>query len=152
MNRKILTLAVFVAIFPALSMAASVYKWTDENGVTHFGDRKPTGQETESVDVRTGKKASGPQTSPQERLGQMEEKQANAANDEKVKAVEKAREKQRAANCETAQNNLNLLRAGSRVKVEENGEQRFLTPEEIEEKRKQFEAIAEQNCGEPENN
>ncbi len=76
----------------------------------------------------------------------MNEQQAENAQSRQVSAVEEARQKQRAANCETARNNLSLIRSGSRIKMEENGEERYLTPEEIAEKRAQFEEIAENNC------
>ena len=149
MNRRILALAVVVMMFPALSMAESVYKWTDENGVTHFGDRKPTGKKSESVSIRTGKKTSSPRQSAQEQVEQLEENQASAEEDAQVKKVEEARRKQRAANCRTAQTNLSLLQTGSRVKVQENGEERYLSQEEIQQKRDEFEKVAEENCGEP---
>lgn len=76
----------------------------------------------------------------------MNEQQAENDQSRKVSAAEEARQKQRAANCKTARNNLSLIRSGSRIKIEENGEERFLTPEEIAEKRTQFEEIAELNC------
>lgn len=149
MNTKILALAVCIMAIPVLATAESVYKWTDENGVTHFGDRQPTGQQSESISIRTGKSSrsggSG-SMSPQQRVQQMEEQEAENAQSQQVSAAEEARQKQRAANCETARNNLSLIRSGSRIKIEENGEERFLTPEEIAEKRAQFEEIAELNC------
>ena len=64
-------------------------------------------------------------------------------------AVEEARRKQREANCETARTNLKLIQQNSRIRIEEEGELRYLTPEEIEEQKQQFEKIAEENCGEP---
>jgi hypothetical protein len=59
--------------------AESVYKWTDKDGVTHYGDRQPQGQESESVDVVSGtsrstnsedgkKGGESGRLSPQERL------------------------------------------------------------------------------------
>ncbi len=76
----------------------------------------------------------------------MEEQEAENAQNQQVSAAEAARQKQRTANCQTARTNLSLIRTGSRIKIEENGEQRFLTPEEIAQKRAQFEEIAELNC------
>ncbi|MDI9246796.1 DUF4124 domain-containing protein [Marinobacter sp. CHS3-4] len=150
MTKKILALAVFVLAMPILASAQSVYKWTDENGVTHFGDRKPTGKQSESVSVRTGKGSgsSSSSASPQQQVDQMEQEQAEVEQDEKVSAVQEARRKQRAANCDTAQTNLALIATGSRIKVQEDGEERYLSEEEIAQKREQFEKIAELNCGE----
>jgi len=71
MNRKILLLTVLMAAAPGLATSASVYKWTDENGVTHFGDRQPTGRNAEQVNVRSGtSQGAGVQRrSAQEQLG-----------------------------------------------------------------------------------
>jgi hypothetical protein len=149
MNRKILTLAVLLVAVPATSSAASVYKWTDEKGVTHFGDRQPTGQQAETVSVRTGKASENSRQSPQERVDALESRKAEEAEQREENAVEKARRKQREANCQTARSNLSILKRNSRIRVEEAGEQRYLSEEEIEEQRKKFEVVAEENCDAP---
>jgi hypothetical protein len=146
MNKKILALAVVVMALPVFATAQSVYKWTDENGVIHFGDRKPNGQQSESVSIRTGKPSGAASTSPQQKVQEMADQEAESVQSEKVSAAEEARQKQRTANCRTAESNLSLIRSGSRIRVEENGEERYLTPEEISQKREQFEEIAELNC------
>ena len=151
MNRKILALAIVLAAIPAFTAAQSVYKWTDENGVTHFGDRQPTGKQSESVSIRTGK-PSGPGTesapmSPQQKVQQITEQEAENSKNQKARAVEKAREKQRLANCNTARTNLEIMEKNARIKITEKGEQRYLSTEEIAEKKAQFEKIAEENCG-----
>jgi hypothetical protein len=149
MNRKILMLTLLLAVVPGVAMGASVYKWTDENGVTHFGDRQPTGSKAERVNVRSGTStdASGNRQSPQERLQNMQEQQNEEAEQRQETAVEEARRKQRETNCETARSNLEVIERNARIRVEENGEQRYLSPEEIAEKRAEFERIAEENCG-----
>lgn len=149
MIAKTLTLTLLLAALPGLALSASVYKWTDENGVTHFGDRQPTGAKVERVNVRSGTSsdASGNRASPQERLENMEEQQASEAEQRRETAAEEARRKQREANCATARSNLEVIASNARIRVEENGEQRYLTPEEIAEKREQFEEIAAENCG-----
>ncbi|MCL7945865.1 DUF4124 domain-containing protein [Marinobacter sp. ATCH36] len=149
MNRKIFTLAVLLVAAPTISSAASVYKWIDENGVTHFGDRQPTGQQSESVSIRTGKSSEGSRPSPQQQVEALEEQEAEQAEQRQESAVEEARRKQREANCETARSNLSILQRNSRIRVEENGEMRYLSEEEIEEKRNEFEEIADENCGTP---
>jgi len=45
---RLILILLTVLSFPA---AAQVYKWTDANGVTHFGTQPPPGQQ-ESVDIR----------------------------------------------------------------------------------------------------
>jgi len=148
MNKRILTLAIILAAAPFAASAASVYKWTDEQGVTHFGDRQPTGQQAERVNVRSGTSSGGQQgQSPQEQLEDLEARQADEAEKREESAVEEARRKQREANCATARSNLKILDRNSRIRVEEDGEQRYLSPEEIDEQRQKFQEIADENCG-----
>ena len=45
---RFLALLLITLSFPAV---AQVYKWTDENGVTHFGTQPPPGQQ-QAVDVK----------------------------------------------------------------------------------------------------
>lgn len=148
MNRKILSLAVLLVAAPALSPAASVYKWTDEEGVTHFGDREPTGKQSEAVSIRTGKRSESNRQSPQQQVEALENQEAEETERQEESSVEEARRKQREANCETAQSNLALIQRNNRIRVEEEGELRYLSPEEIDEKKQQFEEIADENCGE----
>lgn len=148
MNRKILMLALIMCATPGLATGASVYKWTDENGVTHFGDRQPTGSKAEQVDVRSGiRSPTGERQSPQERLNELEQNQQNEAQEREETAAEEARRKQREANCATARSNLDVINSNARIRTEgEDGEPRYLSPEEIEERRQEFEKIAEENC------
>lgn len=149
MNRKILTLTLLMAVVPGVAMSASVYKWTDENGVTHFGDRQPTGKSSEKVNVRSGtsSQAAANSEKPQQRLEEMQKQKKAEAEQRRETAAQEARRKQREANCATAQSNLDIIERNARIRIEENGQQRYLSPEEIAEQRKQFEAVAAENCG-----
>jgi hypothetical protein len=115
MNRKILMLTLLMAMTPGLVAGASVYKWTDENGVTHFGDRQPTGANSEQVNVRSGttsRSQSGQRQSAQEQLGELQEQQRSQEQRRQETAVEEARRKQREANCATARSNLDVAGSG----------------------------------------
>ena len=149
MNRKILLLTVLMAAAPGLATSASVYKWTDENGVTHFGDRQPTGRNAEQVNVRSGtiQGAGVQRRSAQEQLDELQEQQAAEQQQREESAVEEARRKQREANCGTARSNLEVINNNARIRVEENGESRYLSPEEIAQQRQKFQEIADENCG-----
>lgn len=147
MTIKTFLLAITLITAPALTYSASVYKWTDDDGVIHFGDRQPPGQQAESINIRTGSPNSGKRSpSAQERLQKLDEKQQDQAERNQVSAVEEARQKQRKANCETARNNLRVMSSNARIRVEEAGEQRYLSPEEIEDQRQKFQQIADDNC------
>lgn len=149
MNRKILMLAAIMAAAPVFAAGASVYKWTDDSGVTHFGDRQPNGASAEIVNVRTGKSSGGQasRVSLQQQVQEIQERQQAEAQQRQETAQEEALRKQREANCATARSNLDVINSNARIRVEENGEMRYLTPEEIEEQRKKFEEVAAENCG-----
>jgi hypothetical protein len=148
MNRKTLMLTLLMTVAPGMAMSASVYKWTDENGITHFGDRQPVGASSETVNVRSGTSsgAASSRSSPQKRLGELQEQQQNEADREKETAVEVARRKQREANCENARSNLKVIESNARIRIEEDGEMRYLSPEEIAEQKEKLEEIAAKNC------
>ena len=148
MNRKTLMLTLLMTVAPGMAMSASVYKWTDENGITHFGDRQPVGASSETVNVRSGTSsgAATSRSSPQKRLGELQEQQQNEADREKETAVEAARRKQREANCESARSNLTVIESNARIRIEEDGEMRYLSPEEIAEQKEKLEEIAAENC------
>lgn len=149
MNTKTLMLTLLIAVAPSMATSASVYKWTDENGVTHFGDRQPVGANSETVNVRSGTSSGSANSrpSPQQRLGELQEQQEKEAERANETAVETARRKQREANCETARANLKVIESNARIRIEENGEQRYLSPEEIAEQKIKYEELVTENCG-----
>lgn len=148
MTKLGLLLSIFLATGAMTAHAESVYKWTDENGVTHFGDRQPTGKKSESVNVRSGTSHSNgsEKSSPQDKVRAMdkarEEQQASTQEARK----EEAEAKQRQKNCEMARDNLKTISSHARIKITENGEQRYLSPEEIEQKKNEFQEVVERDC------
>ena len=44
-----LLLALVTGLVSTHSLAGEIYKWTDENGLVHFGDRPPQGQQAQSI-------------------------------------------------------------------------------------------------------
>jgi hypothetical protein len=77
----------------------------------------------------------------------MEEQQRQAQQRADESAAERAQRKQRDAACETARSNLDIIERNSRIRVEEDGEQRFLSQEEINEKKQEFQTMVDENCG-----
>ncbi|MFL1404019.1 DUF4124 domain-containing protein [Marinobacter sp. M1N3S26] len=151
MIQRLILLALIGLMVPTLASAESVYRWEDENGVVHFGDREPAGRSSERVSVKTGQSSNDAERqSPQEQVRALDENQAERERREKETAVEEARRKQREARCQTAQANLQAINSNARIRVTEDGEQRYLSPEEIAEKKQQFEDIVSESCGEAE--
>lgn len=149
MIQRLILLALIALAAPALASADSVYRWKDENGVVHFGDREPAGRSSERVSVKTGKSSDsggGGRLPAREQVQALEESQAERERRQKETAVERARRKQRDARCQTAQANLQAINSNARIRVTEDNEQRYLSSEEIAEKKQQFEQIVEENC------
>lgn len=56
-------IAITIALVPHTTAATEVYRWVDENGVVHFGDRAPDQGNAEKVSVQPGPGAQSPPAS-----------------------------------------------------------------------------------------
>jgi len=43
--------ALQLGVFSGNAVAGEVFRWTDENGVVHYGDRPPEGQKTQTIGI-----------------------------------------------------------------------------------------------------
>ena len=114
------------------------------------GRCQPAGTRAQPVNLRILKSSNNSETgrsSPQEQLKNLETKQTKNTENVRLQAQQAAQEKQREANCSNANSNLKVLRSNGRIRIDEDGEQRYLSPEEIAEQRQNFEALANENCG-----
>ncbi|AZZ94352.1 DUF4124 domain-containing protein [Hahella sp. KA22] len=139
--------SIFLLSISSLSFASGVYKWTDENGVIHYSDKKPDFKTSEELNVQTGTPtkerqdldAQSKELSDQQELERLKQQQIkeNAEADERQKKV-----------CELLKVNLETLMNNARIREEqEDGSQRFMTPEEILQKRKDTQALIDEKCG-----
>jgi hypothetical protein len=148
MTIQLKTMALLLAMVPAMANATVVYKWTDADGVTHFGDRQPTGTQAEQISVRSGQSnLVNSNSSAQQQLNELEQRQRAASEESRAFDAAATRQAQRKTNCDAAQQNLEIISNNSRIRITENGEQRFLTPDEISQQKQTYEDIVEQNCG-----
>lgn len=132
--------------FPALTVA-EVYKWTDENGNTHYSDIKPNSTSSEKLKIKTSKTSKASQTknviTEAQKLSDKKQKELQAQAD-KLNTDTQKRELE--AQCEAMRSNLKTIEENSRVKISEGDQIRFLTPEEIEQKKQSFRQQLEANC------
>ncbi|MFT6980901.1 MAG: hypothetical protein ACJARK_002418 [Marinobacter psychrophilus] len=148
MTIQLKTMALLLAMVPAMANATVVYKWTDADGVTHFGDRQPTGTQAEQISVRSGQSnLVNSNSSAQQQLNELEQRQRAASEESRAFDAAATRQAQRKTNCDAAQQNLEIISNNSRIRITENGGQRFLTPDEISQQKQTYEDIVEQNCG-----
>lgn len=135
------TLLLCLLAGPALS---DLYKWTDENGKTHYSDQPPSGA-TKSETIKGPKNAQGTPTPPPIPAGALPAKgapdpemefrkrrvQAAELEAKQQKDTQAAEEKKR--NCERATEQLKAYERGGRVtRYGPNGEQIFLNEQEIQ--------------------
>ena len=107
---------VFVRLLPlfllilSLPVAAQVYKWTDEDGNVHFGD-KPRGTDSQEVKIRDSSPGVPVSTSPgvndlQRRLDRMEREREQRASDRRYEQAQRDIESGPDYVCQGAKNRL----------------------------------------------
>lgn len=143
---KRLAFSILLAMF-TLSVSAEIYKWTDETGRVHYSDKKPNEKtDAKEIKVSTGRGTSGQSTSSasgaqpntpekeqelQQKAESLSQKQGQSASKEK---------------CDAVRENLAKMTEGARLRINENGQMRFLSPEEIAEKRQTYQSFIDENC------
>lgn len=78
------TLCLILALLPLLA-SAEVYKWTDENGNVHFGDRPKNLNKAEVVEIREQK--TGSMVSDSQKAAYKFNARVEAANDKYEEAI-----------------------------------------------------------------
>jgi hypothetical protein len=142
----LLLAGLFVFMPPAL--AETVYKWVDENGTVHFGERPPEGVEATAVNVSpksaglTAERAPDTTQAPEPSVAQ----QRRDERSEKARAMEEE-EKLMAAACEAQRAQLMRLEPRTRILVREpDGSTRMLDDEERLKAIEEARTFIEENC------
>lgn len=129
---------------------AGAYRWVDENGHTHFGDRPPTSVATDEVRL----KAAAPEVDSEARARkqrlneflQSSEKERHAR--EKAKAEQEAKTAKIKARCDSLKARLKYLaRVSGIYELNKEGERVFVSDEQNERIRKDFRARVQKECG-----
>lgn len=127
------TLAPFIVLTLFSSSAcAEVNKWTDEKGVVHYSDTRPSGVQTDSVRNFSGKEAgaAATTTAPKtwtEREAELKKSQLQKKEADEKQAKKRAAQAERLRNCANAQESLRTLESGSRIATyDANGEKVYL--------------------------
>ncbi|MBD9443391.1 DUF4124 domain-containing protein [Pseudomonas sp. PDM04] len=139
MRTFFLTASLLVGLSP-MCMAAQVYKWVDEHGVTHFDAQPPQGREAETV-VTPSAPASNPATRlPGSTVGDQQ------AIDKSVKKQVAEQQAQLKVFCEQARTNLAQLQNNPRLREDVDGEMRRLTDEQRQERTTETQRQIAENC------
>ena len=140
--------ALIAAIFfiSAPAFAEKVYKWVDEAGNIHYSDIKPNAQNVEDVKVRGSSSSASGGSDVLGKANAIDEQKSAELEKKAAEMQEETKKRETQAQCQAIQDNLNKMRDSSRVKVSENGELRYLTPEEIAERRKSYQEMYKAHC------
>lgn len=137
-------LPILLLFIACNSQAAGIQKWVDENGQVHYGDSPPAQIKAESVNVTR------PPSNPGKPLPRFSGSDAEAkpeAQHPDQKPPAETSEEQAVQACEQAQKDLAVMNRSTRIRLKQaDGTTRYMTAEEIEERRKQTEADIEQFC------
>ena len=127
---------------------AEVYKWVDEHGQTHYGEKPPEGEATEiKIQDTPGADASmHKQYEERDKLLKIYEEERNIKEEEKRKAEEQARKQ--AEKCREVENELKDIHQGHVVyyTTDDKGERRYLSDAELDQRARKFQEQYNQHC------
>ena len=154
-TRLLITVAAATTLCASSVMAAEIYKYTDENGNVHYGDRPSGNTAEETVHVasqRTNNAAV--QAAFNERYAPKPEPQGQAAEtgeaekEEKLsRADRRAAAAERAQKCESYRSRMETILTSRRLyREDENGERVYLEDNERQEARDKMQELIEKYC------
>ena len=139
MRTFFLTAALLMGLSP-MCMAAQIYKWVDEQGVTHFDAQPPQGRQAETVvtpSSSSGTSAASPRSNT---IGDQQ------AIDKSVKSQVAEQQAQLKVFCEQARTNLAQLQNNPRLREEVDGEMRRLSDADRQERTAETQRQIAENC------
>lgn len=143
MRHMILTGSLLLALSTS-AMASQIYKWVDDNGVTHFGAQPPQGQQSTTINTSAPPPTSTP-SMPAPTADEQPDPEQEAI-DKKVKDQVAQQEAERKQYCESARTNLAQLENNPRVRVESEGEMRRIGEDERQERITELKKSISENC------
>ena len=147
-----LVLASALVVMPAVAQQATVYKWTDEQGVPHYSDQPPVNAESEALPIRyrrTDKAAVQARIKTDEtRQGAEDLREDQEDAEEETAATQREKDlAERAATCKQARERVtNYNQAQKLYKPGPNGDRIYLTDEELDAERADAQRVMEEWC------
>lgn len=119
--------AIIATAFSVPAHAAQIYKWVDDQGVTHFDAQPPAGRQTQQIDIQKPPAAPAASESSKSAIeAEAEQREINNAVKKKV-AQQDAR---RAEDCKILRTNLAQLQNNPRVREQVEGGLKRLSEDE----------------------
>ena len=129
---------IYLTLLASTSInAGSIHKWTDAEGNVSYGDAPPNSAKTEDVRVQSAP------SNPGKALPRLSSSASeSAAADDTTVPADQAK-----LACDNAQQDLEIIQSSSRVKLKlADGSTRYLTSEEIDERKTQAESDIARFC------
>jgi hypothetical protein len=136
---------IYLTLLASTSLTAgSIQKWTDENGNVFYGDTPPVSTKTEGVRVQSAPSNPG-KALP--RLSTQDDSESAGTDSPASDGDQNLTVAQSKVACDNAQQDLEVIQTSSRVKLElVDGTTRYLTPEEIDQRKARAEADIKNFC------
>ena len=136
---------IYLTLLASTSLnAGSIQKWTDANGNVFYGDTPPVSAKTEGVRVQSAPSNPGkalPRLSSEDSDEAAGDDSPASGSDGNLTVA------QSKVACDNAKQDLDVIQTSSRVKLKSaDGTTRFLTPEEIDQRKARAEADIKNFC------
>lgn len=144
----------------SFSTHGEIYKWVDADGAVHYSDIKPNAKNATRIKASTGQSsraadesaeqdtASAPADDPQGRAQALDEQKKTTQDVADRQAEMDKAKAELDEKCATIRDNLKKIEENSRIRIEDKGQVRFLSAEEIIEKRNSFQKMLDESCKE----
>lgn len=132
----------------SLPSMATVYRWQDSEGLTHFTQYPPPGRDFEVVRIdNQASSTAGVEKKRFETLNKgLANRQAERVAEKNYTAEERVRMAKFEENCKIAQENLKLLGGTGVPQIEENGAMRGLTADEVQRQKEENHKHVKEYC------
>ena len=135
-----------------------IYKWVDADGAVHYSDIKPNAKNATRIKASTGQssRAADESTESDTASTQADDPQGRAQTlDDQKKTTQDIADRQAEMDkakaeldekCAAIRDNLKKIEENSRIRIEDKGQVRFLSAEEIIEKKQTFQKMLDESC------
>ena len=139
---------ICLLLAPLVPASAQTYKWVDDKGVTHYGDRPPQGSKAQPVEQHLAAPMPAPGTSNQPSWKEKElEFRSRRVENQTKEAEQQRQEATRRQACNQARDQLAQMKLARRVyRLNEKGERVYQSDEERDASTAQLEQLVAQRC------
>ncbi len=149
MKNLIILTTVFLLCLSSLGFASKIYKWTDSEGNTHYGERPPNQQATQiNVPKTSVHTSTPPPVNQHEATSKLLDAFAKERKDKKEAAKKAvAKKEHQDKNCFNAKRRVVSLKLGGRqYDITDQGERRFFSDADIQTRLVEAQKIADKWC------